>query len=1175
MDTRIRIWVWTVVGVSVLAGLMADVGRADPTPIWTIGREEGGPTQFALFGHYPEYLHRFPADVHFVIGTSDPSRDWSFIQPGPDDVWAGSRSHTFTVEFDLAQVPQEACRLLLVLANTHWGNPPLLRIVVNGNRAYQYQLPPGADDRSLSDARVGRKVRVAIPLPASVFRAGANTLAITTASGSWMLYDYLRLETGITLPEEDLVDFQAESTPFFRKVRGRLRQAVRLTFNNMGTAARVEVQAAGMELQSFPVQPGANTLYVLVPPFERTAAYAVRVSSKPGVWHTVTVEGRPERRWRVYVVPSSHTDIGYTDLQERVFRRHNENTLKALNACDTDPAFVWNLEVAAQADFLKAANARAFAQLMERVHAGRIGLPGLYLNMLTGLCDGEELIAAFRRSHELGRTYGFQVQAANLTDVPSAVGTLPMVLAGSGIRYFAEGVNQDRGPVFAHADKRMHQSPFWWEWFDGSRVLAWLSDGYAQASALGLTDNVDTLGRRLIPWLRSFDRPEYPGDAVFVYGAFSDNQPMDPKYARVAEEWNSTWEYPKILVSTEPAFFRYVEAKVGRKLPVFRGDPGTYWEDGAGSSALETALARWARTRLELAQRWDSFTTLLNSASRYGKHPGIVHEHISESGSPGLEGDDAIWRDLLFYDEHTWGAWCSVSQPASEQTIKQWAFKSAFAYRAAEAASKREADALDRFVATIRPSRATGRVAKAAGSNIVVLNPQSWPQGCIAWLPDGNLGHPGHVEDVVSGKRYPVQSWQGKLFFVARNVPACGWRSFIVGRGGAPPSPPVLSAGQDPFTWKTPRFLLRLDPATGSIMSLRDLRTGREWVDGTSPYKLNQFLYVLGGGDDTGMVHPGLPQPKLDVRTHTHATVHVATNGPVLGVLQISRTGEGVPGVDTTLTFDALGHVIIRNVVHKPMTLAKEAGYFAFPFRLSRPSRAADWVDLPYGIVQVEKEQLPGACREWYTANSFAAVSDGIATAYLCTPHAPLLTVGDIFRGAWRAHIPASGTLFSYVFNNYWHTNYKAGQAGDLVFSYALHLEPKAFNPANGVHFGWSALQTMEDPRRSSADDPSILCVEARRIAVATPEGSLLRVTAPLAVGGMRPARGGLEVRLYNPEPHPVRAMLEVPGGHALSLQRLNLMGEPLSGKQPMPRGGIVVGLGPRSIASVRVSPGP
>jgi len=37
-----------------------------------------------------------------------------------------------------------------------------------------------------------------------------------------------------------------------------------------------------------------------------------------------------------------------------------------------------------------------------------------------------------------------------------------------------------------------------------------------------------------------------------------------------------------------------------------------------------------------------------------------------------------VWRDLLLFGEHTWGAAESVSAPTSRQTVAQWSYKKRF-----------------------------------------------------------------------------------------------------------------------------------------------------------------------------------------------------------------------------------------------------------------------------------------------------------------------------------------------------------------------------------------------------------------------------------------------------------------------------------------------------------------
>ena len=66
-----------------------------------------------------------------------------------------------------------------------------------------------------------------------------------------------------------------------------------------------------------------------------------------------------------------------------------------------------------------------------------------------------------------------------------------------------------------------------------------------------------------------------------------------------------------------------------------RGDFTPYWEDGAGSSAHETAINRNAAERLVQAE---TLLAMLNPA----KYPA---EQFADA-----------WRNVLLYDEHTWGA---------------------------------------------------------------------------------------------------------------------------------------------------------------------------------------------------------------------------------------------------------------------------------------------------------------------------------------------------------------------------------------------------------------------------------------------------------------------------------------------------------------------------------------
>ena len=172
-----------------------------------------------------------------------------------------------------------------------------------------------------------------------------------------------------------------------------------------------------------------------------------------------------------------------------------------------------------------------------------------------------------------------------ISDVPTQEATLPMILAASGIRYFSSGINNDRAYTFTQMQEKC---PCWWEGPDGSRVLMMYMYGYAQASGWGLDQSVEAARPNVLAQLQRYaDRKNYPFDAVFLHGAVSDNCALNSQLAEVGKAWNQRYEYPKIIFSPNAAFFEYIEKHYGEALPVFRGSAGTYWEDGAGSSARD------------------------------------------------------------------------------------------------------------------------------------------------------------------------------------------------------------------------------------------------------------------------------------------------------------------------------------------------------------------------------------------------------------------------------------------------------------------------------------------------------------------------------------------------------------------------------------------------------------
>src|ERR1035437_3555937 len=177
--------------------------HAEDKLVFQIGVPDGDYHEFAIAGNYKAYLKQFPQDVDFVVGQSDPGRDWPYIQPGPDDAWAGSKPHTFTIHFQIPAIAPDYYRLVVDFVGAHYSDPPRLTIDINGERL-ERKLPAGRNDDALTNPKSGRNYSLQQLIPSTLLRAGNNTIALTDADGSWALYDDVRLEDGVPAPKETL-----------------------------------------------------------------------------------------------------------------------------------------------------------------------------------------------------------------------------------------------------------------------------------------------------------------------------------------------------------------------------------------------------------------------------------------------------------------------------------------------------------------------------------------------------------------------------------------------------------------------------------------------------------------------------------------------------------------------------------------------------------------------------------------------------------------------------------------------------------------------------------------------------------------------------------------------------------------------------------------------------------
>lgn len=138
--------------------------------------------------------------------------------------------------------------------------------------------------------------------------------------------------------------------------------------------------------------------------------------------------------------------------------------------------------------------------------------------------------------------------------------------------------------------------------------------------------------------------------------------------------------------------------------------------------------------------------------------------------------------------------------------------------------------------------------------------------------------------------------------------------------------------------------------------------------------------------------------------------------------------------------------LIFHYSIDKKAIREKEALHVCLPFALQNPK-------LSYGdetLLNYPDDQLPGSNKEFICVPERLILEDATLRITIFTPDCNLIEIGQPINEAqkagakvWSRESQDISKLYLYVFNNYWHTNYKADQSGHLEFSFRVLVEEK------------------------------------------------------------------------------------------------------------------------------------
>jgi predicted alpha-1,2-mannosidase len=298
-----RLLLLLVLGISILGAR----AQAPPnTTIWQVGTADRSGAEFALA---PAGFRQFVGrdfgyeDKLYVVGFSQPKRDFPYVLPGPADTWGGTwntagwRINQVALGFALAAEPAAGGYHFQVrLADYAKKFLPLLKVSINDQDVKVQLTAPSHDLRrqprpTLHELPVDTASLVGnlasatpyvldVPINKGVLRRGGNKVVITVLEGSWVLFDQVRLTgprgAAVAPPGPALVQ-NVQPAPYELAAQGRRSQPLLVGVHHLSGRPTLQVQLDGRPIFSEAVEQGDYEFEAPMPAVTtaRTSRYQV------------------------------------------------------------------------------------------------------------------------------------------------------------------------------------------------------------------------------------------------------------------------------------------------------------------------------------------------------------------------------------------------------------------------------------------------------------------------------------------------------------------------------------------------------------------------------------------------------------------------------------------------------------------------------------------------------------------------------------------------------------------------------------------------------------------------------------------------------------------------------------------------------------------------------------
>jgi len=764
----------------------------------------------------------------------------------------------------------------------------------------------------------------------------------------------------------------------------------------------------------------------------------------------------------VYIVHHSHTDVGYTDLQEQIIYNQVNNIRDVIivikngyenNTLDKD--FKWNCETYYCVEqFLKTAKEQEKTDFFQLVKKGNIGISATYLNF-NDLVDVNMLDHKTATMQEVFRAQDISVKTAMNADINGISMGARDVFIKNDIEFLFTNIHTHHGmyPLY------QNQIPYYWENENGGKLLVWSGEHYNLGNALGIVfnknvnfmtenyfgknlgmDALEALRKKLRESIAEYEENGYPYDFYItsVSGVFSDNAPANPDIIRTVDKFNQYFgEEVSLRMVTLEELYRLIREKV-MDAPIYQGSMNDWWGNGVGSTPYAVKHYKEGLRLAHICKQLETKT-------------GQCNEALKEAGE----------ENALLYAEHTWGHSATITNPYDTMVSNLDIRKTSYASKTHEANAMRKSEQCHLLGDILRYYNTKGKVKVVSMSSQKGVFPVEFYVETIS-LPAVK------VTDIKTGKTIPTQISahpRGVLISFVAEFEPMEERIFAYEEQAAP--------------------LQNLYTRTAWVGAerVRDIVNHYDRESYQLPYRLENdwfcIRYQIGQGvisfqnknDGTELLREGFEKFFTPLYECTAIRSGIYEERRLLGrnvrglhAIQYQGVLQEIKILDHGLIFDRIELIFgMEGTYHNSVIIKmyKQLPRVEFTYRIAKTlSENIESIYLPLSLnlpdstlyihnggvaMRPGMDQLPGSNMEYYITDQGLLYQKGMQGILINTFDTPLVYMGEMQHHPillcdnkeQNNHRP----VYSWIMNNTWETNFKMDLSGFGEFRYGLELQ--------------------------------------------------------------------------------------------------------------------------------------